>query len=67
MLVACGINRAVGDWQAKFTWAKSKIKGNALIYVVLHLAWNACMFTIYGRKEIAGFMEGGAVLINNIM
>ena len=39
VLQLCGIGREVGTWPEELKWATQRLKGKALISVILRIAW----------------------------
>ncbi|XP_022754184.1 uncharacterized protein LOC111302625 [Durio zibethinus] len=47
ILWMCRIYRGVKNWSEELRWAVSKLKGKALIAIILRLAWNASIYQIW--------------------
>ena len=51
ILHCCGLNREVGTWNAELNWAMQKIKGKALISLILGIAWKAFVYHIWKERN----------------
>ena len=47
----CGIQRRVDDWSVEFQWAIDRLKGRALLAVILRIAWSAYMYFIWKERN----------------
>lgn len=56
ILQNCGISRQVQGWNTEMQWAICRIKGKALISVVLRVVWSAYLY--YLRLERNARMHG---------
>ena len=47
----CGLNRRIVSWNEELEWATKKIKGKALLSIVLRLAWKASIYHIWRERN----------------
>ena len=51
ILQLCGLHRDVGPWEEELTWAVQRIKGKALISIVLRIAWRAFVYFVWKERN----------------
>ena len=51
ILQFCGLNKKVLNWSGELEWAIKKLKGKALISIVLRLAWRAIIYYIWRERN----------------
>ena len=51
ILQLCGLNRDVGSWLEELEWAIQRIKGKALISIVLRIAWKAFIYFVWRERN----------------
>ena len=56
ILQLCDLNREVGNWDSELEWALRRIKGKALISLILRIAWKTYIYIMYGGRETEEFM-----------
>ncbi|XP_022735626.1 uncharacterized protein LOC111288994 [Durio zibethinus] len=58
ILQPCKIDRRVGSWYTELSWSENRLKGKALISTLLRIAWNACIYFIWGERNQRIFKQG---------
>ena len=51
VLKLCNLRREVGSWSEELQWAVKRMKGRALIFLILRLAWRACIYFIWKERN----------------
>ena len=51
VLSLCGLNREVLSWNGELAWAVKKLKGKALITMVLKVGWSAFIYEIWRERN----------------
>ena len=51
ILQLCGLHRDVGPWEEELTWAVQRIKGKALISIVLRIAWRVFIYFVWRERN----------------
>ena len=51
ILQLCGLHRDVGSWEEELTWAVQRIKGKALISIILRIAWKAFIYFVWKERN----------------
>ena len=51
ILHCCGLNREVGNWNAELNWAMQRIKGKALLSLILSIAWKAFVYHVWKERN----------------
>ena len=46
-----GIRRDVVNWETELKWASKKLKGKALVTLILRCAWSACIYAIWKERN----------------
>ena len=46
-----GIRRDVVSWEAELKWASKRLKGKALVTLILRCAWSACIYAIWKERN----------------
>ena len=47
VLKLCGLTREIVSWQEEVAWAIQRLRGKALISLLLKIAWNAVIYMIW--------------------
>ena len=47
----CGLHREVGGWHEELRWVVRRIKGRALISIILNIAWKACIYHVWCERN----------------
>ena len=49
ILQSCGLNRGVLGWERKLNWAIQRLKGRALISLLMRIAWSAYIYYVWKK------------------
>ena len=52
VLKLCNIRREVGSWSEEIHWVVKKMKGRALISLILRIAWRACIYLTWESEIV---------------
>ena len=55
-----GLNRRVMRWEEELEWARKRLKGKALISVLLRAAWNAFIYHKWKERNSRIFTHKAA-------
>lgn len=55
VLRVCSLSRQPLNWIQELRWASAKLKGRALISIILRLAWSACIYWIWRERNYGQF------------
>lgn len=50
VLVLHDIHRSIGDWQSKFNWNLTSLKGKSLKAVIMRLVWRGFLYFIWKER-----------------
>ncbi|MBA0808133.1 hypothetical protein Gohar_023894, partial [Gossypium harknessii] len=56
ILQLCQLQTQAGNWQHELMWTMKRLKGKALITIVLKLGWNACIYWILKERNNRHFI-----------
>ena len=51
ILQLCGLNRSIMTWFDELVWAVKRMKGRALLSIVMRLAWRASIYYIWRERN----------------
>ena len=51
VLEICGLSREIGSWEDELKWAVRKLKGKALVSILLRLAWKATIYCLWRERN----------------
>ena len=51
ILQLCGLSRRVRSWSEELAWAIMKLRGKALLSIVMRLAWRASIYYIWRERN----------------
>ena len=57
ILQQCGLGRDVLGWSYELKWAIQKLKGKALISIVLKVGWNAFIYHVWRERNNRWFKQ----------
>lgn len=51
VLMGCGIQRKIGNWEQQLNWAVKKMKAKAMLSIVLRLAWSTFLYHVWSERN----------------
>ena len=69
VLEICGLSREIGSWEDELKWAVRKLRGKALVSIMLRLAWKATIYCLWrerNRRDYEHTKETEVQVLNHI-